>query len=136
MGSAPLDPIPTLDISSFVFETDAKSRQYAAREFARKCARNGCLAIVGHGVSSELLGQAFAVSTQLFDLPYEEKMKAPHPDALIPHRGYSYVGREKGATKKVSDNHSHSSKNAPVRPTEYKVRLPIDTIPNAERSSW
>ncbi|TGO50629.1 hypothetical protein BCON_0179g00090 [Botryotinia convoluta] len=30
-------------------------------------------------------------------------MKAPHPDGLVPHRGYSGMGREKGAAKTASE---------------------------------
>ncbi|KAL9610530.1 MAG: hypothetical protein Q9167_004768 [Letrouitia subvulpina] len=56
---------------------------------------NGCHAITGHGVPPELLQQAFSLAKSLFNLPMEDKMKAPHPAGMTPHRGYSAPGKER-----------------------------------------
>ena len=50
-------------------------------------------------MSTGLLRRAFEMSMNLFDLPMEEKMKAPHPKGSMPHRGYSAPGKEKAFTK-------------------------------------
>lgn len=40
------------------------------------------------------LNEAFRVAKSLVDLSHEDKMKAPHPAAVVPHSGYSSVWRE------------------------------------------
>lgn len=100
MGSLETDPVPSVDISAFTSESDPTWRQQTAWDFAEKTVHNGCLIITGHGIPPDLLAAAFGASKTFFALPYEDKMKAPHPAAPFPHRGYSHVGREKGSTKK------------------------------------
>ena len=63
----------------------------------------GVVYLTGHGLSRERLAEAFALSKKLFDLPYEDKMKAPHPPTAIPHRGYSGPGVEKVYSKDDRD---------------------------------
>lgn len=55
----------------------------------------GFTKIVGHGLSLEEINEALAWAKKLFKLPYEEKLKAPHPPESMPHRGYSAIGKEK-----------------------------------------
>ena len=92
--------IPTVDLSPFTSDTvDKNSREETAKQLAEACRLNGCVGIIGHGVRTELLSEAFGVAKQLFDLPMDEKMKAPHPKNAVPHRGYSAPGMEKAYTK-------------------------------------
>lgn len=91
--------IPTVDLSPFFNDASLAARQIAARQLAQACHTNGCVGILGHGVSHELLQQAFATSQKLFDLPMDQKMLAPHPKGAVPHRGYSAPGMEKAYTK-------------------------------------
>jgi hypothetical protein len=46
------------------------------------------------------LWKAFNLAENLFNLLYEDKMKAPHPDGMVPHRGYSGMGRDNSAAKR------------------------------------
>ena len=55
----------------------------------------GFVNITGHGLSKQEIDEALGWTKRLFDLPYEEKMKAPHPAGSMPHRGYSAIGKEK-----------------------------------------
>lgn len=55
----------------------------------------GFVQITGHGLSQQEIEDALSWTKTLFDLPYAEKMKAPHPPGPIPHRGYSGIEREK-----------------------------------------
>ena len=41
----------------------------------------------------ELLERAFTTSQRFSALPLEEKLKAPHPEGMTPHRGYSGLCR-------------------------------------------
>ncbi|KUL90404.1 hypothetical protein ZTR_01981 [Talaromyces verruculosus] len=82
MGSSGDLSIPIVDLSPFT-SSDAnslESRKKAAQELADKLQGNGYVGIIGHGVPPELLQKAFQTSKTFFDLPYEDKMKAPHPD--------------------------------------------------------
>ena len=116
-----VNTIPTVDLSAFTSSGDWRSRKNTAAELARVCRRYGCVAITGHGVPSSLLDEAFIMSKKLFDLPLEEKMKAPHPDAVRPHRGYSAIGRERAAAKGAIDTDDKKRKEELKRVVDYKV---------------
>ncbi|KAL9122792.1 MAG: hypothetical protein Q9187_000654 [Circinaria calcarea] len=104
MATASPASIPVVDLSSFTTkDADIATRRQTAKEVAEKCSVNGCLAITGHNVPPELLEEAFNLTRHLFDLPMEEKMKAPHPAGLIPHRGYSAPGKERAFQKEDHD---------------------------------
>ena len=115
--------IPVVDISAFTSGADLASRQSTAQEFARCCQPHGCVGITGHGVPMELLREAFGTSKKLFDLPVDDKMKAPHPDGMTPHRGYSGIGREKGAGKGAVDADDSARKEELMKITDYKVSI-------------
>ncbi|RYP72526.1 hypothetical protein DL771_004166 [Monosporascus sp. 5C6A] len=55
----------------------------------------GFVYIVNHGIANNLLEEAFRFSRELFALPQETKMLAPHPPGPNVHRGYSWPGLEK-----------------------------------------
>ena len=102
MGSQEEPTIPVVDLSSFS-TGEAEHQQQAADELANASRDLGFVVITGHGVSSELLQEAFDWSRKLFELSHEEKMKAPHPASSIPHRGYSPPGLEKVYSRKLCD---------------------------------
>ncbi|KAM7223009.1 Clavaminate synthase-like protein [Rhypophila decipiens] len=95
--------IRTIDLSAFAFKdrndpatTQGQSdRLAAARSLVDACHSLGFVKITGHGLSDGEVDEAFGWLKRLFDLPTEEKMKAPHPPGPMPHRGYSGIGREK-----------------------------------------
>ena len=69
--------IPVIDFGKWRGSTEEK--RAVTREFADACRRVGFVYIINHGVSDELLEEAFEWSKKLFDLPQEKKMLAPHP---------------------------------------------------------
>ncbi len=81
--------IPTVDLSCFATEGNSKSRLESARALYNACHNFGFVQILGHGVEPEILREAFDWSKKLYSLSHDEKMKAPHPDGPIPHRGSS-----------------------------------------------
>lgn len=104
MGSTTSPHIPIVDFAPFLLppsnhNSSPSLRQQTAKTLAESCHQHGCAAITGHGVSKELLERAFEVSKGLFDLSVEEKMLAPHPEGMVPHRGYSGFGRERAGGK-------------------------------------
>lgn len=125
MGSIVDFSVPIVDLSPFT-SSDAnnlESRKNAAKDLADKLQRNGYVGIIGHGVPPELLQKAFQTSKTLFDLPYEDKMKAPHPDGTVPHRGYSAIGREKGYAKTAHESENDAQEDAELSLTDYKVSV-------------
>ncbi|MCJ1405378.1 hypothetical protein MMC11_008605 [Xylographa trunciseda] len=137
--------IPVIDLSAFTTKgTDFAARQQIAKEAAEKCSINGCLAITGHGVPPELLAEAFDLTRRLFDLPKEDKMKAPHPAGMVPHRGYSAPGKER-AFQKGDHDQSDAQRQEMLRMTQdwkesyevgddankkdYNIWLPDSTLP-------
>ncbi|PQE29143.1 thymine dioxygenase protein [Rutstroemia sp. NJR-2017a BBW] len=123
--------IPIVDLSPFTSGGDLESRQRAAKDLAEKGHINGSVGISGHGVSSDSLKEAFALVKKLFDLPYEDKMKAPHPDAVIPHRGYSGMGREKGAAKTATETDDSAEKDEYLNASDYKESYEVGSEENS-----
>jgi isopenicillin N synthase-like dioxygenase len=105
-----MEAVPVIDISPFTKDGSLESQQRVAQQFAEKASLNGCVGIRGHNVAHNILTEAFEMTKKLFDLPYDQKMKAPHPDGPIPHRGYSSVGRENAAQKTESENWKGTTK--------------------------
>ena len=114
--------IPTVDISPFTLGADLQSRQQVAKELAQSCHAHGCVGITGHRVPADLLRDAFEMSKKFFDLPTEDKMKAPHPNGMTPHRGYSALALEKtaGNSAAVKKNEKPANREI-VKARDYKV---------------
>lgn len=93
--STPSVSIPVIDFSKWSSPSSPEDRLAIAKELADACHNVGFVSIINHGVSPELLEEAFGMSKKLFDLKTEEKMLAPHPDGPTVHRGYSWPGLEK-----------------------------------------
>ncbi|MCJ1399540.1 hypothetical protein MMC11_002742 [Xylographa trunciseda] len=102
MGSYEEPTIPVVNLSPF-FAGEAEQQPQAADKLAEACQNLGFVVIIGHGISSELLNEAFDWSRKLFELSHDDKMKAPHPASSVPHRGYSPPGLEKVYSKKLVD---------------------------------
>lgn len=123
MASSTSLSVPLVDLSPFTTEGTFESRKQAAEKLGEALRSNGCVGISGHGVPSDELQKAFSVAKQLFDLPYDEKMKAPHPEGNVPHRGFSGIGKEKGAAKTATETDDEAQKDAYLNASDYKVRL-------------
>ena len=122
MGSKGISYVPVVNLSAFTHGADLEQREKTARELAECCRLNGCVGITGHGVPMELLERVFVMSKKLFDLPLEDKLKAPHPEGTTPHRGYSGVGREQGGAKGALDTDDQGAKASLLLQTsDYKV---------------
>jgi isopenicillin N synthase-like dioxygenase len=87
--------LPIIDFANWKADSTPEQRQGVAKELADACHNVGFVFIINHGISPELLEEAFGWSKRLFDLKTEEKMLAPHPPGPTVHRGYSWPGLEK-----------------------------------------
>ena len=124
MASETPTGIPTVDLSSFREGTDVQNRQEVVQQLAQACRHHGCVGITGHGVSSQLLAAAFDLTKRIFDLSTEDKLKAPHPQAPTPHRGYSPPGMEKAYSKSDLETDDEARKAVGRKTVDYKVQMP------------
>ncbi|KAI0803806.1 oxidoreductase-like protein [Xylaria sp. FL0064] len=143
--------IATVDLSPF---TDDSNRPHAdpdqvqaGRALVAALHNLGFAQVTGHGLSQVEINEALNWTKTLFDLPYEDKMKAPHPPGPIPHRGYSGIGKEKvysqddvtangGETdigknlRKISDFKESYEIGSEYDPVQQNIWLPEDVLPN------
>ncbi|KAI9670003.1 MAG: hypothetical protein M1831_007039 [Alyxoria varia] len=99
MSPSQSSSIPVIDLSAFTRNGSTAERLKAGKALCDACHRLGFANIAGHGLPDALVEEGFQWSRRLFDLPKEDKMKAPHPDTFLPHRGYSAPGIEKVYSK-------------------------------------
>ncbi|KAJ5221685.1 uncharacterized protein N7469_010572 [Penicillium citrinum] len=85
--------IPLVDFAKWT--TDESSRRQIAHDLVSACKKVGFVYIINHSLSESLLDEAFRWSRLFFDLPQDDKLKAPHPEGWAVHRGYSWPGLEK-----------------------------------------
>ncbi|CAI7644756.1 unnamed protein product [Penicillium manginii] len=93
MASTPDSVIPVVDFAKWT--AGGSSRLQIAQDIVAACKKVGFVYIVNHPVPDQLVDQAFLWSRLFFDLPQEDKLKAPHPEGWAVHRGYSWPGLEK-----------------------------------------
>ena len=86
--------VPIVDFANFRPDEKRETRMKIAQELVAASKDVGFVYITNHGVPDDVLAKAFEISKKFFDLPEEQKMKAPHPDGWQVHRGYSWPGRE------------------------------------------
>ncbi|KEF52791.1 uncharacterized protein A1O9_11208 [Exophiala aquamarina CBS 119918] len=88
--------IPIIDLAAFLNpESTVEERLTVAQDLVSACRHVGFVYIKNHGVPQEQLEQVFSISKEFYDLPTEQKRKAPHPPGWSVHRGYSWPGLEK-----------------------------------------
>lgn len=104
--------VPTIDLSVFATESPQQipheERLKVGQSLVETLHRFGFIKIIGHGFPKRDITEALAWTKRLFDLPLEEKMKAPHPPGPMPHRGYSSIGKEKVYSQSDVENHKKS----------------------------
>jgi hypothetical protein len=87
--------IPIVDFAQWKPDSLPEQRLKVAQDLVSACRSVGFVYIINHDVPKETLDKAFEITKKLYDLPQEEKMKAPHPPGWAHHRGYSWPGLEK-----------------------------------------
>lgn len=91
-----ISSIPVVDFSAWSNDTqDTEGRVRAAQELVDACEKVGFVYLINHSISENVLDGAFDSAKHFFSLPEEEKMKVPHPEGWMVHRGYSWPGLEK-----------------------------------------
>lgn len=83
--------LPVIDFSRWLKGSPGEKKA-VAKDLAEACRGVGFVYIVNHGVTPELLDEAFGWSKKLFDLPEDKKMLAPHPPGKQagPFRAFSF----------------------------------------------
>ncbi|KAI1371319.1 Clavaminate synthase-like protein [Hypoxylon crocopeplum] len=107
------EAVATVDVSPFTTEAGRSlpdsERLEAGQALVNALHNLGFVKVIGHGIKSEEIRDALEWTKRLFDLPYDDKMKAPHPPGPMPHRGYSGLGKEKVYSQTDVKAHSASA---------------------------
>ncbi|KAI6311862.1 hypothetical protein MCOR34_005859 [Pyricularia oryzae] len=91
-----------LDFSRF-YSVDAAEQKEFCDALVSDLRQHGFARLVNHGVPAVDIDRAFETastplcalaSRRFFELPVDDKLKAPHPPTANPHRGYSAFGIE------------------------------------------
>ena len=116
--------IPVIDFSAWTSSPEASSpqRRAVARELVAACHHTGFVYIKNHGISDQLLEEAFDWAHKFFDLPTEQKMQARHAEGSASFRGFSWPGLEK--TSALSEDPTFTNQEA----IDYTVRNTIASI--------
>ena len=97
-------PVPNIPVVDFADWNTESGRQRVAQELIAACKKVGFVYIVNHSLPESLLDEAFNWSRLFFELPQDEKLKAPHPTGWAVHRGYSWPGLEKVSQAMSTDD--------------------------------
>lgn len=121
--------IPTVDISPYFTQNASDDHCLkSAKLFVDALHNFGFAKVTGHELNTDEVSEALGWVQKLFDLPYDEKMKAPHPSGPMPHRGYSGIGKEKVYSQEDIDTHAANDQadvNQQLRKvSDYKVSIP------------
>lgn len=127
MDSTPQIIIPVVDFAEW--NLGGSGRQRVARDIVAACKKVGFVYIVNHSLPEPLLDEAFDWSHRFFDLPQEEKLKAPHPEGWAVHRGYSWPGLEKVSQAISQDNDQERAEQLREVP-DVKVRSSFEISTN------
>ncbi len=84
--------IPVIDLEPALKGSAADKRAVAA-QIDRTCTEIGFFTIKGHGIPLTLINDLREKANAFFALPFNEKLKAAHPDPKMP-RGYRALGIE------------------------------------------
>lgn len=84
--------IPSVDLNAFLTGTQTEQRSIAA-DVDEICQSIGFLIVRNHGVSAEVIDNAWSTLGEFFDLPLAEKLKSKSPDPHCP-RGYFPMASE------------------------------------------
>ena len=131
MGSYSEPSIPIVDFKDFASGAP-EARLQAAKELVAACRDVGFVYITGHGVPDDTLAKAFDVSKKFYDLPQEEKMKAPHPPGWAVHRGYSWPGLEK-VSAAISDKDDEEAVDKLREVQDYKESYEVGSEDNPDQ---
>lgn len=112
--------IPIVDFAEWRADNKPEARQKIAQEIASACKNVGFVYITNHGVTPDVLDEAFAWSKKFFNLSEEEKLKAPHPEGTSIIRGYSPPGYEK-VSQVIIDKHDPEVEKKLREVTDCKV---------------
>ncbi|KAH8821997.1 hypothetical protein F5884DRAFT_828154 [Xylogone sp. PMI_703] len=82
-----------LDFSDF-YSTNPATRVELCNALVSSLKQHGFVRLINHGVPPPDIDTAFETSKHFFQLPFEQKMKSPHPPTANPHRGFTAVGIE------------------------------------------
>ncbi|KAK2760819.1 hypothetical protein FQN54_002057 [Arachnomyces sp. PD_36] len=111
-STSPLE-VPVVDFANWR-QADPEERLRIAKDITTACQKLGFVHIINHAIPPEVLNEALSWSKGFFDLPAEEKLKAPQADNPSILRGYS--------SQVINDKHDRGLPNSLEEVTDFKER--------------
>jgi isopenicillin N synthase-like dioxygenase len=123
----PNSTIPVIDLSL----TDQKA---LVSQIGAACCEFGFFGVVNHGISPEVIAQAFSVSKAFFDLPQETKCLL-HINKSPTHRGFDPIGWQSLDLSKEGDAQAADLKESFYIGTEPEAGT-NQLVPNHGENQW
>ena len=90
MSATPFDVVPIIDLLGRNFST-LEEEIAVARRVGKACAEVGFLYVVNHGISAEILAEAFRWSERFFAQEHKVKMQCDQTRSKGGIRGYVFL---------------------------------------------
>ena len=124
--------IPTVDLSKYVNGSESESAEFV-QQIGRAFHEVGFVAVVNHGVPTELVDGFYKTSKDFFALPVDVKEKY-ELDGMAGQRGYTSFGKEHAKQSNVADLKEFFQigqflpENHPLR-SEYPSNVNVTELP-------
>ena len=127
-----MNSIPSVDLRDFLSEDSSRKEKFIS-EIGRAYEEIGFVALKGHFLSEELVGNLYAEIKRFFELPLEVKEKY-EIEGIGGQRGYTSFGKESAKGRKVGDlkefwHFGQYVENDPKLEAEYPDNVNVAELP-------
>ena len=127
-----MNSIPSVDLRDFLSEDSSRKEKFIS-EIGRAYEEIGFVALKGHFLSEELVGNLYAEIKRFFELPLEVKEKY-EIGGIGGQRGYTSFGKESAKGRKVGDlkefwHFGQYVENDPKLEAEYPDNVNVAELP-------
>ncbi|RRJ87764.1 isopenicillin N synthase family oxygenase [Paenimyroides tangerinum] len=125
--------IPSVDLRDFLSDDPVRKQKFV-NEIGKAYEEIGFVALKGHFLSDELVGNLYTEVRDFFNLPVEKKSKYEVP-GIGGQRGYVSFGKESAKGRKTGDlkefwHFGQYVENDPKLEAEYPANVTVEELPN------
>lgn len=125
--------IPSVDLRDFLSDDPVRKQKFV-NEIGKAYEEIGFVALKGHFLSDELVGNLYTEVRDFFNLPVETKSKYEVP-GIGGQRGYVSFGKESAKGRKTGDlkefwHFGQYVENDPKLEAEYPANVTVEELPN------
>jgi len=127
--------IPVIDISQALAGQPQTQLETVAAAIDTACCEVGFFAVTGHSVDPKILRDAWDAATAFFDLPLEEKLRAPTPSPQHAY-GYSPMAAETLARSLGHNTLPDLKESLSIGPLELPPEIPPEATGLLAATDW